>query len=115
MCVCVCFSKLRFFLHYSILTPDVPHKYAYKEMLPESFSHGLPLSSLEPGTTDLKYPPTTLFPEPPMGDQEELLMETPLQTVAHLRDATRNFLRLAGEVAASMWRKAIDEERHFPL
>ena len=70
--------------------PGVPDEYAYKERVPQSFPHGLPLSSLEPGTTDWQYPPTTLFPEPPMGEHEDLLMETPLQTVAHLRDATRN-------------------------
>ena len=41
-------------------------------------------------------------------------METPLQTVAHLRDATRNLQHLVGELAASLWRKATDQERHFP-
>ena len=41
-------------------------------------------------------------------------METPLQTVAHLRDATRNLQQLVGELAASLWRKATDQERHFP-
>ena len=49
-----------------------------------------------------------------MGEQEELLMETPLQTVAHLRDATRNLQHLVGELAASLWRKATDQERNFP-
>ena len=32
--------------------PGVPDKYAYKERLPQSFSHGLPSSNLEPGTTE---------------------------------------------------------------
>ena len=41
-------------------------------------------------------------------------METPLQAVAHLRDATRNLQELVGELAASLWRKATDQERHFP-
>ena len=54
--------------------PGVPNKYAYKERLPQSFPHGLPPSSLEPGTSDQQYPPSQLFPEPPMGDQEDLLM-----------------------------------------
>ena len=49
-----------------------------------------------------------------MGAEEELLMETPLQTVAHLRDATENLQHLVGELAASLWRKATDQERHFP-
>ena len=55
-----------------------------------------------------------MFPKPPMGEQEKLLMETPLQTVAHLRDATRNLQKLVGKLAASLWRKATDQERHFP-
>ena len=41
-------------------------------------------------------------------------METLLQTVAHLRDATMNLQQLVGELAASLWRKATDQERHFP-
>ena len=69
--------------------PGVPDQYAYKERLPQSFPHGLPTSSLEPGTSDQPYPPSQLFPEPPMGDNPELLTKTPLQAVAHLRDATR--------------------------
>ena len=32
--------------------PGVPDKYAYKERLPQSFPHGLPPSSLEPGTSN---------------------------------------------------------------
>ena len=94
--------------------PGVPNQYAYKERLPQSFPHGLPLSNLEPGATDRQYPPTPLFPKPPMGEEEDLLMETPLQTVAHLMDATRNLQQLVGELAASLWRKATDQERHFP-
>ena len=49
-----------------------------------------------------------------MGEQEDLLMETPLQMVAHLRDATKNLQQLVGEQATSLWRKATDQERHFP-
>ena len=41
-------------------------------------------------------------------------METPLQSVAHLLDATKNLQHLVGELAASLWRKATDQERHFP-
>ena len=49
-----------------------------------------------------------------MGDQEQLLVETPLQAVAHLQDATKNLQELVGELAASLWRKATDQGRHFP-
>ena len=41
-------------------------------------------------------------------------METPLQTIAHLRDATKNLQQLVGWLAVSLWRKATDQERHFP-
>ena len=32
--------------------PGVPDKYNYKERLPQSFPHGMPPSSLEPGATN---------------------------------------------------------------
>ena len=32
--------------------PGVPDEYNYKERLPQSFPHGLPPSSMEPGATD---------------------------------------------------------------
>ena len=53
-------------------------KYALKGQLPQYFPHGLPPSSLEPGTSDLQFPPTTLFPEAPLGDGEILMRGTPL-------------------------------------
>ena len=74
--------------------PGVPEKYDYPERLPQSFPHGLPPSTLEAGTTDQLYPPTYLFPKPPLGDGPELLMETPLQAVSHLQDAMRNAQQL---------------------
>ena len=40
-------------------------------------------------------------------------METPLQAVAQLRHAAANLQQLVGELAASLWEKAIDQERHF--
>ena len=58
--------------------PRVPDMYNYKERLPQSFPHGLPPSSLEAGATDQQYPPTYLFPDPPLGDDPELLW-TPLR------------------------------------
>ena len=94
--------------------PGVPAEYDYKERLPQSFPHGLPHSSLEPGATDQQYPPSYLFPDPPLGDGPELLMETPLQAVTHLQDAMKNALQLTGELAKSLWQKATDRERHFP-
>ena len=70
-----------------LTTPDVTEnerpgnqeKHPYTAQLPQSFPHGLPTSSLEPGTTDQQFPPSPNFPEPPLGDREVLLMETPLQ------------------------------------
>ena len=41
-------------------------------------------------------------------------METPLQAVSHIKDATRNLQQLVGELATSLWRKATDQEKHFP-
>ena len=64
--------------------PRVPDEYNYKERLPQSFPHGLPPSSLEAGATDQQYPPTYIFPDPPLGDGPELLLETPLRAVSHL-------------------------------
>ena len=83
--------------------------------LPQTFPHGLPPSSLEPGTTDQQYPPTPLFPEPPLGDGESPAMETPLQTVVHLRHATANLQHLIADLSASLWAKATDQERRFPF
>ena len=94
--------------------PGVPEEYNYPERLPQSFPHGPPPSSLEPGATDQQYPPTYLFPEPPVGDGPELLMETPLQAVSHLQDAMKNATQMTGELAKSLWQRATDRERHFP-
>ena len=41
-------------------------------------------------------------------------METPLHSVAQLRHATTNLQQLVGELAASPWEKATDQECHFP-
>ena len=95
--------------------PGNQEKYPYTAQLPQSFPHGLPTSSLEPGTTDQQYPPSSLFPEPPLGDGEIMLMETPLQSVAQLRHASANLQQLVGELAASLWDKATDQERYFPV
>ena len=97
--------------------PDVPggpEKYNYKERLPEYFPHGLPSSSLEPSATDQQYPPSYLFPDPPMGDGPELLLEPPLQAVSQLQDAVKNVQQLTRELARSLWEKTTDRERHFP-
>ena len=94
--------------------PGVPDDYDYKERLPQSFPHGMPPSSLEPGTTDQQYPPTYLFPYPPVGDGPELLLESPLQAISHLQDAVKNVQELTGELARSLWHKATDTERSFP-
>ena len=69
---------------------------------------------MEAGTTDLQYPPSNIFPDPPLGEADQLQTETPLQAVAHLQAATKNLQELVGELAASLWRKATDQERHFP-
>ena len=94
--------------------PGVPEKYAYTERLPQSFPYGFPPSSLEPGTTDQQHPPSSLFPDPPLGEKEEQLMESPLQAMASLRAATKNMAELVGELSEALWRKAADREKHFP-
>ena len=81
--------------------------------LPQTFPHGLPTSSLEPGTTDQQYPPTSLFPEPPLGGEHDVNHETSLQTVVHLRHATLNLQQLIADLSASLWAKATDQERHL--
>ena len=69
---------------------------------------------MEAGTTDLQYPPSNIFPDPPLGEVDQLQTETPLRAVAHLQAATKNLQDLVGELAASLWRKATDQEKHFP-
>ena len=39
-----------------------------KAHLPQPFLHGLPTSSLEPGTTNLDHPPSYVFPESPLDE-----------------------------------------------
>ena len=56
-------------------------KYAFKGQLPQSFPHGLPTSSLEPGTSALQFPSSNIFPEPPLGDGAVMMQESPLQTM----------------------------------
>ena len=80
-------------------------KYAFKGQLPQSFPHGLPTSSLKPGTSDLQFPPSNLFPESPLGDH---------QTMVQLRYATTNLQQQVAELSASLWDKATDQERRFP-
>ena len=89
-------------------------RYAYRGQLPQSFPHGLPTSSLEPGTSDLQFPPSTVFPDPPLGDAAAMMQESPLQTMVQLRHATTNLQQLVAELSASLWEKATDQERRFP-
>ena len=72
-------------------------KYAFRGKLPQSFPHGLPTSSLEPGTSDLQFPPSNIFPEAPLGEGGTLLQESPLQTMVQLRHATTNLQQLVAE------------------
>ena len=44
----------------------------YTTHLPQTFPHGLPTSSLVPGTPNELYPPTSLFPKPSLGGTESL-------------------------------------------
>ena len=71
--------------------PRVPDEYNFKEHLPQFFPHGLPPSSLEAGATDQQYPPSYLFPDPPVGDGSELLLETPLRAVSIFKTRSRMF------------------------
>ena len=55
----------------------------YVAQLPQTFPHGLPPSSLEPGTTDQQYPPTSLFPEPPLGEGGDQANNTPFRQLIY--------------------------------
>ena len=66
-----------------------------------------------PRTTDRQFPPSSLFSEPPLGDGEIVLMETPLQTVARLQHATTNLQQLVAELTTSRWDHATGQERRF--
>ena len=94
--------------------PGVSDKYAYTERLPQSFPCGFPPSILEPRTTDQQHPPSSLFPDPPLGEKEEQLVETPLQSMASLQAAAKNMTELVAELSEALWRKAADREKHFP-
>ena len=79
---------------------------------PQTFPHGLHPSSLEPGATDMQYPPTTLFPRPPPGEEESHEKENPLQQVVHLRNTTQTMTTLVADLSQSLWAKASDQERY---
>ena len=83
-------------------------KYAIEGHLPQSIPHGLPTSSLEPGTSDMQFPPSNIFPDPPLGDGTVYMQESPLQTMVQLRHATTNLQQLVAELSASLWEKATD-------
>ena len=93
--------------------PGFQEGYDHKGQLPQSFPHGLPPSSLEPGTSDIQFPPSNLFPESPLGDGEVLRQETPLQTMTQLRSAVTNMQQLVSELSERLWDKATDNEKHF--
>ena len=80
--------------------------------LPQSFRHGLPRSSLEPGTTNLLYPPSHLFLDPPLGEGEPQTRETPLQVAARLQHAVDDNQKVLAELKAVLWQKATGQERH---
>ena len=42
-------------------------------------------------------------------------METPLQTVVHLRHATTKLQHLIADLPAGLWAKATDQEQRFPF
>ena len=94
--------------------PGFLEGYEYDGQLPQSFPHGLPPSSLEPGTSDQQFPPSNLFPEAPMGDGEVLRPETPLQTMTQLRSAVFNMQQLVSELSERLWDRATDNEHHYP-
>ena len=92
--------------------PGFQDGYELDGHLPQSFPHGLPPSSLEPGTSDMQFPPSNLFPESPLGDGEVLRQETLLQTMTQLRSAATNMQQLVSELSERLWDKASDTERH---
>ena len=81
-------------------------EYAFKGQLPQSFPHGLPISSLEPGTSDLQFPLSKVFPKALLGDGATMMQESPHQTMVQLRHATTNLQQLVAELSASLWEKA---------
>ena len=79
--------------------------------LPQSFQHTFSRSSLEPGTTNLNFPPSHTFPntEPVGGDPVQ--HQTPVQVATWLHNALNDSQELLGELKATIWDKATDQER----
>ena len=75
---------------------------SYIAQLPQTFNHGLPPSSLEPRTINQLYPPTKLFPEPPL-EGENAGVGTPLQTATAIVHATENIKQLTIDFKQAVW------------
>ena len=75
---------------------------------PQSFQHIFPGSNLEPGTTNLNFPPSHTFPnsEPVGGDPVQ--HQTPLQVAARLQNTLNDSQELLGELKATIWDKSTD-------
>ena len=56
-----------------------------------------------------------MFPEPPRGENEEHLPDSPLHAVNQLRDVTNNILELVEELAAGLRMSTIQSEGRFPF
>ena len=68
-------------------------------LLLQTFPYGLPTFNLEPRTTNLLYPPTSFFLEPPLGGTEMLDMETPSQTATQFQHAMDDIQQIVAEVS----------------
>ena len=93
--------------------PGVPEKYAYTERMPQSFPYGFLPSSLELGTNNQQHPPSYLLLDPSVGDKGPGV-EAPLEAAAQLKAASDNLTELVAELQEALWRKATDQEKHFP-
>ena len=74
-------------------------------------THGLPTSSLEPGTTSLDHPPSHVFLEPPMEETTTPEHVSTLQTATQHHHATKNLRHLVGELKAGLYDQATNQER----
>ena len=80
--------------------------------LPQFFLHALSSSSLEPGTTNLHFPPDHTFPDPLSMGGDLVQGQTPLQVAARLQTSINDNQQLLAKLKAAIWENATGQERH---
>ena len=70
--------------------------------LPQTFHHALPTSSLEPGTTNLRFPPDHTFPDPIFVGRDPVQGQTPLLVAARLQNSINDNQQLLAELEAAI-------------